>query len=153
MLQSVATTDARGFLMNEITKKRGYAIGEVSRLANVNIETIRYYERIAILPKPSRTSGGNRQYNHEQVKRLFFVRKSRELGFSLDEIRALLEMVDRRDFTCGEVHEMTVQHLSTVKQKLADLALLQQSLEKMASECSKGDVPECPIIDTLFEFG
>ena len=139
--------------MNEITKMRGYAIGEASRLANVNIETIRYYERIAIMPKPNRTSGGNRQYNHQQLKRLFFIRRCRELGFSLEEIRALLEMVDDHDFTCGEVHEMTIKHLSKVKQKLSNLVLLQQSLEKMVAECSKGDVPQCPIIDTLFEFG
>jgi MerR family mercuric resistance operon transcriptional regulator len=62
-------------------------------------------------------------------------------------------MVDRHDFTCGEVHEMTIRHLSNVKEKLVDLARLERTLDKMASECSKGDVPECPIIDNLFELG
>jgi MerR family mercuric resistance operon transcriptional regulator len=134
-----------------ITKTRGYAIGEISRRTGVNIETVRYYERIGIIPKPDRTKGGNRQYNHEQLKRLTFVKRCRELGFSLNEVRALLEMADRDDFTCNEVHDMTVAHLAGIKKKLFDLKLLEQSLKKMVSECSKGDVPECPIINTLFE--
>ena len=136
--------------MNEITKTRGYAIGTMSRETGVNIETIRYYERIDIMPKPDRTEGGNRQYNHDQLKRLFFIKRCRELGFSIEEIRALLQMVDRADFTCGEVHTMTVDHLATVKKKVADLKRLEKALRSMAAECSKGDVPDCPIIDTLF---
>ncbi|MCF6320851.1 MAG: MerR family transcriptional regulator, partial [Rhizobiaceae bacterium] len=80
--------------MEDVTKKRGYAIGEVSLRTNVNIETIRYYERIGIMPKPDRTPGGNRQYNHHQLKRLFFIRRCRKLGFNLNEIRELLDMVD-----------------------------------------------------------
>jgi len=136
--------------MEENKNRRGYAIGEISRLTGVNIETIRYYERIKIMPRPDRTQGGNRQYNHEQLKRLSFVKRCRDLGFSLDEIRALLQMVDRDDFTCNEVHTMTVSHLATVKHKLDDLKRLEKSLKKMASQCSQGDVPECPIIDTLF---
>ena len=136
--------------MSDITKMRGYAIGEMSNLTGVNIETVRYYERIGIMPKPDRTNGGNRQYNHDQLKRLSFIKRCRDLGFSLDEIRALLEMVDRRDFTCGEVHGMTVDHLATVKKKVADLRRLEKALQAMAAECGKGDVPDCPIIDTLF---
>jgi MerR family transcriptional regulator, mercuric resistance operon regulatory protein len=132
-------------------KTTGYAIGEMSRFTGVNIETIRYYERIGVLPQPDRTQGGNRQYNHDQLKRLFFVKRCRGLGFSLDEIRALLEMVDRRDFTCNDVHTMTIDHLSSVRKKLQDLTKLECALTKMAAECSRGDVPECPVIDTLFE--
>jgi MerR family mercuric resistance operon transcriptional regulator len=103
------------------------------------------------MPKPDRTAGGNRQYDHGQLKRLSFIKRCRDLGFSLNEIRALLEMVDRHDFTCGEVHEMTISHLSNVKQKLADLSRLEKALQSMASQCSRGNVPQCPIIDTLFE--
>ena len=138
-------------MMNEITKKKGYAIGEMSRQTGVNIETIRYYERIEIIPNPDRTEGGNRQYNHQQLKRLSFVKRCRELGFSLNEIRALLEMVDRDDFTCNEVYDVTAAHLVNVKKKLSDLKRLERALKNMVSECSKGDVPDCPIIDTLFE--
>jgi len=136
--------------MNEIARTRGYAIGAMSRETGLNIETIRYYERIDIMPKPDRTEGGNRQYNHDQLKRLFFIKRCRELGFSIEEIRALLQMVDRADFTCGEVHTMTVDHLATVKKKVTDLKRLEKALRSMAAECSKGDVPDCPIIDTLF---
>ena len=137
--------------MPEITKTRGYGIGDISRKTGVNIETVRYYERIGIMPEPNRTEGGNRQYNHEQLKRLHFVKRSRELGFNLEEVRALLKLVDRKDFTCGEVHSMTVDHLATVKRKLADLRRLEKVLNSMASECSQGEVPNCPIIDELFK--
>ena len=128
----------------------GYAIGKMSRKTGVNIETIRYYERIALMPKPDRTQGGNRQYNSDQLKRLFFIKKCRGLGFSIEEIRALLQMVDRQDFTCNQVHSMTIDHLENVKKKLSDLKRMEKTLKSMASQCSKGDVPECPIIETLF---
>ncbi|MCF3592740.1 helix-turn-helix domain-containing protein [Rhodobacteraceae bacterium LMO-12] len=137
--------------MPEITKTRGYAIGEMSRRTGVNIETIRYYERIKLMPQPDRTSGGNRQYNHDQLKRLSFIKTSRELGFSIDEIRELLEMVDRQDFTCGEVHGLTIGHLASVRDKIKGLRKLEKALVGMAAECSQGDVPDCPILETLFE--
>ncbi|TCD16227.1 MerR family transcriptional regulator [Oricola cellulosilytica] len=137
--------------MKDFTNARGYPIGEMSRRTGVNIETIRYYERIGIMPEPDRTAGGNRQYDHDQLKRLSFVRRSRELGFSLEEIRALLEMVDRDDFTCGEVHALTTGHLASVRQRIATLRKLEKALAGMAAECSKGDVPDCPIVDMLFD--
>ncbi len=123
----------------------------MSRETGVNIETIRYYERIGIMPKPDRTAGGNRQYNHDQLKRLFFIRRARGLGFSLEEIRGLFEMVDRNDFSCSEVHDLTVDHLASVRDKIANLKKLEKALSAMVAECSRGDVPECPILDTLFE--
>lgn len=131
--------------------KAGYAIGEMSRRTGVNIETIRYYERIGIMPRPDRTPSGNRQYNHDQLKRLSFIKRSRQLGFTTEEIRALLEMVDRRDFTCSDVHSLTVAHLADVRRKVADLKRLERVLKEMAAQCIKGDVPECPIIDALFD--
>lgn len=134
----------------ETLLRKAYLIGAMSKETGVNIETIRYYERIGIMPKPDRTEGGNRQYNHDQLKRLFFIKRCRELGFSIEEIRELLQMVDREDFTCGEVHGMTMDHLTVVKKKLSDLRRLEKSLKAMAAECSKGDVPDCPVIDTLF---
>lgn len=135
---------------DQITKKRGYAIGAISNETGVNIETIRYYERIGIMPKPDRTEGGNRQYNHDQLKRLSFIKRCRELGFKIEEIRALLKMVDGADFTCGEVHATTINHLEAVRRKISDLKRMEKTLGKMAAECSKGDVPDCPIIDVLF---
>jgi MerR family transcriptional regulator, mercuric resistance operon regulatory protein len=137
--------------MDENAKTRGYAIGEISRKTGVNIETIRYYERIGIMTKPDRTASGYRQFSYEHLKRLSFIRKSRVLGFRLEEIRALLSMVDSRSFSCGEIHEMTMEHLVTVQQKLSDLRALEKALKSMAAKCSKGDVPDCPVIDALFD--
>ena len=137
--------------MPEITNSRGYSIGEMSKRTGVHIETIRYYERTKLMPKPDRTTGGNRQFNHDQLKRLSFIKQSREIGFSIQEIRALLEMVDRRDFTCGEVHDLTINHLFSVREKIENLRNLETALEAMVAKCSQGDVPECPIVDKLFE--
>ena len=137
--------------MAEITNTRGYAIGQMSRETGVNIETIRYYERIGLMPEPDRTAGGNRQYNHDQLKRLSFIRHARGLGFSLEEIRGLFDMVDRADFTCGEVHDLTASHLASVREKIAQLHRLETALSDMLAQCSKGDIPECPIIDRLYQ--
>lgn len=137
--------------MPEITNTRGYPIGQMSQKTGVNIETIRYYERVGIMPKPDRTKGGNRQYDHDQLKRLFFVRRARELGFDLAEVRALLSMADRTDFTCAEVHTLTVDHLASVQKKITNLRKLEKVLSLMAADCSQGDVPDCPILETLFE--
>ena len=139
------------FLMPKITELRTLPIGELSRRTGVNIETIRYYERIGVMPNPLRTEGGHRAYNEPQLKRLAFIKKSRELGFSLEEIRALLHLVDAGTYTCSEVHEMTMEHLERVRQKISDLRRLERVLKAMAADCSRGDVPECPIIDALFD--
>lgn len=137
--------------MAEITNARGYLIGAMSRETGVNIETIRYYERIALMPKPDRTAGGNRQYTHDHLKRLAFIKRSRELGFSIEEIRSMLKMVDHDRVSCGEVHAMTMEHLGSVKDKIRNLKKLERALTSMAAECAKGDIPDCPIIETLFD--
>lgn len=137
--------------MPDITASRALSIGELSQDTGVNIETIRYYERIGVMPKPARTKGGHRAYDATQLKRLAFIKRSRELGFSLNEIRALLDLVDAGTYTCSEVHDMTVEHLANVKRKIADLRRMEQVLKQMAAECSRGDVPDCPIVDALFD--
>ena len=126
-------------------------IGGLSKQTGCHIETIRYYERIGILSKPPRTEGGHRLYEREQIKRLVFVRRSRELGFSLEEIRTLLRLVDGKRYTCREVKAVTEQHLEDVGKKISDLRKLQRTLNGISSQCDGGLVPECPIIDALFE--
>jgi len=126
-------------------------IGGLSKQTGCNIETIRYYERIGLLPKPPRTEGGHRLYEREQIKRLVFIRRSRELGFSLDEIRTLLRVVDGKRYTCQEVKTLTEEHLGDIKKKIADLKKLQKTLGEISAQCQGGQVPECPIIDALFE--
>ncbi len=125
-------------------------IGILSQKTGCHIETIRYYERIELLPKPLRTEGGHRLYTKGQMKRLGFICRSRELGFSLDEIRTLLRLVDGKRHTCQEVKIITEKHLEDVKKKIADLRRLQKTLGYISSRCVGGMVPDCPIIDTLF---
>ena len=137
--------------MTAITGPRGYPIGKIALKTGIKVETVRYYERIGLMPEPSRTAGGNRQYDDTHLKRLSFIRHGRQLGFSIAEIRAMLAMVDRRDFTCAEVHAMTVEHLASVDAKIANLTRLRRTLDAMARQCSAGDTPDCPILDTLFE--
>ncbi len=130
---------------------RGYAIGGLSKKTGVNIETIRYYERIGIMPDPARTKGGNRQYDHTQLMRLSFIRRCRNLGFSINELRTFLSMVDEDNLSCAQVHKTTLTHLQNIRKKLSDLHQLENALQAMAAQCTKGDIPNCPIIEALFE--
>ena len=124
--------------------------GVMAARTGVNIETVRYYERIGILPPPPRSPGGHRLYDVEHMKRLAFVRRSRELGFSLQEVRGLLNLVDGGAGTCDQVKAVTLDHLDDVRQRIADLRRMERVLRGMAATCEGGDVPDCPIIDTLF---
>lgn len=126
-------------------------IGALSKQTGCHIETVRYYERIGVLFKPPRTEGGHRLYGREHIKRLMFVRRSRELGFSLGEIRTLLKLVDGKQYTCREVKALMEEHLGDIKKKISDLKRLQKTLADISSQCEGGMVPECPIIDALFE--
>jgi len=128
---------------------REFTIGRLSRLTEVNIETIRYYEKIGIMPSPPRNSSGYRVYSAPHLERLSFVRRSRELGFSQPEVRKLLTLVDEHKYTCAEVKEMTSRQLANVRIKIEDLRKLEQALANMVSECDGGDIPECPIVDIL----
>jgi MerR family transcriptional regulator, mercuric resistance operon regulatory protein len=136
-----------------ITNSRGSAltIGTLSRRTAVNVETIRFYERIGVLPKPPRSSGGHRLYSPDHLKRLTFVRRSRELGFSLDEVRGLLRLVEGGYYSCAEVRTITLDHLAEVRRKIGDLRRLERTLADVSSKCRGGKVPDCPIIDALFD--
>ncbi len=123
-------------------------IGKLSAETGVNIETIRYYEKIGLMPKPGRTDGGHRIYTPVEMKRLRFIRRGRDLGFPLDDVRSLLGLEDEPP-SCAEVHTITVRHLETVKAKISDLKKLERQLAKIAKECGKGDDFKCPVIDAL----
>ncbi len=139
--------------MSSITISRSpdLSIGIVSERAGVHIETIRYYEKIGLLAKPPRTGGGHRIYDAEQVKRLNFIRRSRELGFTLDQIRNLLALVDGGDYTCDEVKSITLDHRAEVRQKIADLRSIDRVLKAMADQCTHGQIPASPIVDALYD--
>jgi len=128
-----------------------YAIGELSNRTGVNIETIRYYEREAILPEATRSANGRRVYDDEDVKRLHFIHRCRSLGFTLKEISSLMSLVDAGNFTCKQVHELTLVHAKEVRDKISDLQRMEKVLIDMADQCSRGNVAQCPIIDSLFD--
>ncbi|GJD97577.1 MerR family transcriptional regulator [Methylobacterium iners] len=127
------------------------AIGALSRRTGVNIETVRYYERIGLLPSPARSEGGHRLYGRGHLMRLNFVRRSRELGFTLDEIKALLELAEKRDRPCAEAREVAAGHLSDVRAKISDLRTMERVLADMVARCANGSTPECPLIEALFD--
>ena len=128
-----------------------FLIGNLSKQSGVNIETIRYYEKIGVMPAPGRSAGGFRIYGPDHIKRLGFVRRSRQLGFSLDEVRNLLRLVDGHGHTCAEVHALMLSHLAEIRRKIRDLRRLQRAMAEMAARCSGESVPECPIVDALFD--
>jgi MerR family mercuric resistance operon transcriptional regulator len=125
--------------------------GALAARTGCNIETIRYYERAGLLPPPPRSMGGHRLYGEGLIRRLNFVRRSRDLGFSIEEIRELLRLVDGGTYTCGEVEQLARDHVREIRRKIADLKRLQRVFETMAEQCSGDAVPDCPIIDALFD--
>jgi MerR family transcriptional regulator, mercuric resistance operon regulatory protein len=140
--------------MRQITASRAkrverMSIGELSRLTGVNIETIRYYEKIDMLPAPPRTEGGHRIYGSAEARILAFIRRARELGFTLDEIRALLNLGGPGRASCAEVREIAAHHLEDIRAKIADLRKLERLLATTVAKCSGKKVPDCPVIDIL----
>jgi len=130
-------------------KSQGMSIGELGRLTGLNIETIRYYEKIKLLQTPPRTVGGHRVYGHEGARTLAFIRRSRELGFTLDEIRALLNLGAPGKASCSDVRTIATHHLEHIRAKIADLKKLERLLAKTVALCSGDAVPNCPVLDML----
>ncbi len=131
-------------------KKRDLSSGALAKEAGVNVETIRYYEKIGLMLEPFRAGNGYRVYDETGLKRLSFIRRCRELGFSLDEVRGLLGLVDGGDYTCAEVRDLSIVRLGDVRQKIRDLRKMERTLKEMVSQCDGGLVPECPIVDRLY---
>lgn len=126
-----------------------YFIGQVARAANCKVQTIRYYEQIGMLPAPARTEGNQRIYRQQHLERLSFIRHSRELGFSLDQIREILALVDDPTHSCEEVDQIARVHLADVESKIERLEEMRRELERMLSKCAGGTVTECRIIESL----
>ena len=127
--------------------------GELAKQSGCNLETIRYYENIGLLKPPERTATGHRLYSPGDQARLGFILRGRDLGFSIEELKSLFSLVDSHDYSCGEVQDLTSNHLASVRSKIADLRRLEQTLAEVSARCEGGNVPECPIIDTLFGRG
>jgi MerR family transcriptional regulator, mercuric resistance operon regulatory protein len=135
--------------MGDHVSGKGLQRAELARRTGCNLETIRYYEKIGMLPDPPRTASGYRVYDERHVSRLRFILRARELGFAIEEIRGLLELVDGGTQTCAEVKERTERHLADVRAKIADLRRIEKALAQTASKCSGEDVPECPVLEAL----
>jgi MerR family mercuric resistance operon transcriptional regulator len=138
---------------NTTSRAESFTIGALSELTGVNIETIRYYERIGLMPQPRRSDGRHRLYDQELMQRLRFIRRSRELGFSIDEIRALLRLADRGGLACAEVKDITVTHIADIRGKISDLKKLQSGLTRLAEACDRNRLGECPILEALSKGG
>ena len=124
-------------------------IGELSRLTGVHIETIRYYEKIDLLPAPPRSKSGRRVYGPKETRILSFIRRGRELGFTIDQIRALLNLGGPEKASCAEVREIAKHHLDDICSKINDLVKLERLLRKTVAQCSGEKVPDCPVLDVL----
>ena len=129
------------------------SVGELATRAGCKPETVRYYEKEGLMPVPARTEGGHRQYGAAHLKRLRFIRRSRELGFTVENVRELLGFIDEPERTCGEVKMLAVRHIEDVERRMEDLQKLHRSLQEMVLYCRGGDytVDNCPIIQALAE--
>jgi Cu(I)-responsive transcriptional regulator len=128
-------------------------IGELSRATGTNIETIRYYERIGLLPAPDRTAANYRSYGDAHRSRLSFVRHSRDLGFTIDEVRSLLDLSDDPARDCGDADRIATRHLEQVEEKIAQLTLLRDELSRIVGRCRGGVSADCRVIEALGDHG
>ena len=124
-------------------------IGTLAKKTGTKVQTIRYYEQIGIMPEPGRTSGGQRRYGNEEVDRLSFVRHSRQLGFSLDAIRELLDLSDHPEKSCEDADMIARKQLRQVEQRIDRLNALRTELKRMVRECSGGRSSDCRVLEVL----
>lgn len=128
---------------------RPLSIGELAKATDTKVETIRYYERVGVLPKPSRTAGNYRSYQPAEVARLGFIRRARGLGFSIDQVRELLALADQKDQSCAQVDVIAREHLAEVDAKIDSLKSLRRELDFIIHQCRSGTISECRIIEAL----
>jgi len=113
------------------------------------VETIRYYERIGLLPPPARTGGNYRHYSATHLQRLNFIRHARRLGFEIAEIRSLLDLADDPERDCGDADRIASQHLQTVEDKIARLSALRDELARIVGACRGGQIASCRVLEAL----
>jgi Cu(I)-responsive transcriptional regulator len=124
-------------------------IGDLARSACIPAATIRYYEKIGLLGSPARSEGNYRRYGQVDLDRLSFVRRARELGFSIEQVKDLLNLADRQEEDCGSVVHLAQAHLADIEHKINDLSTLRQRLSRLVSSCKGGKVADCRILDAL----
>lgn len=124
-------------------------IGQLAARAGSTSETIRYYERIGLLPRPDRTESNYRDYSQGDVERLAFIRHARSLGFELGDVRSLIDLAEDPERDCGEIDALASKHLAAVEAKIAGLKRLRDELANMINQCRGGQVGSCRIVETL----
>lgn len=125
-------------------------IGQVAAEASVNVQTVRYYERVGMLPEPPRTAGGYRQYDADAVKRIRFIKHAQALGFSLKEIRELLALRIRHGAACGTVERKARRKIALIDDKLRELTRLRRTMDGLVASChSRKTTAECPVLEIL----
>ena len=126
------------------------SIGDVAKATGVKVVTIRYYEQIGLMPAPARTEGNYRAYSQEHIRSLRFIRRCRDLGFTLEQVRDLLRLASRKNDECSEVDRITIRHLADIEAKVSDLTRLAAELRRII-ECCHGDgvIADCRIIEAL----
>ena len=130
--------------------KERISIGDLAKGTGTKVVTVRYYEQIGLLPAPSRTAGNYRTYSNEDMRRLRFIRRCRDLGFTLDQIRDLLRLSSQKDEECADVDRITAQHLIEIEQKLSDLKRLAKELRRLNNCCQgNGIIADCRILEAL----
>lgn len=132
--------------------KQLFLIGKLAKQAGCKVETVHYYEKTGLMPEPPRTEGGHRVYTLTHIKRLNFIRRTRELGFSIEQVKELLKFIDEPDHYCGEVKAMAMLKVREVQEKIDDLQRLKKALNLMVGQCKgkKYSIDDCPIIDALY---
>ncbi|MCY9667618.1 Hg(II)-responsive transcriptional regulator [Paenibacillus alginolyticus] len=129
-----------------------YHSGDISKLCNVNKETLRYYERKGLIAEPVRSDAGYRLYPEDTVKRIMFIKRIQELGFTLSEIDKLLGVVDKDDVRCADMHDFVVHKLEDVRLKIRDLERIECMLKDLKNRCpDEKAIHECPIIEALID--
>lgn len=127
-----------------------FSRGKLAKLADIKAETIRYYEKCELIDEPPRSAGGHRIYSEEHLRRLTFIRRCRELGFSISEIRGLLGLANGGEKNCEKVQQATLTHLSDVQHKIKDLRKMERTLKEMVKQCESNTAAACPVIEGLF---
>jgi Cu(I)-responsive transcriptional regulator len=124
-------------------------IGDLAKATDTKVETIRYYEHVGLLAAPARTAGNYRAYRAEHLNRLSFIRRARDLGFSIDQVRTLLNLSDKKQRSCEAVDAIAREHLAEVERKIADLTVLRRELKELIDQCRQGTIAECRIVEAL----
>ncbi len=131
-------------------KGKTLSIGDLSKATDVKVVTIRYYEQIGLMPFAPRTEGNYRSYQEEHVRRLRFIRRLRDLGFALQQVRDLLRLASEKNQACAEVDRITSRHLTDVEHRIRDLKKLAAELRRLSWRCQGGGlIADCRIIEAL----